>query len=98
MRSHPARRKLGAATPTAFHIGPRWAATFNFRWVGAAGGPLRAYCVVRAHIAPVGLSAATPTAFHTRASWAADEIECRVLLKLPDTNRAPTFATPLRHT
>jgi len=40
---------------------------------------------VRAHIAPRELGAATPTALHARPSWAPDEIECRVLLKLPDT-------------
>jgi len=60
--------------------------------------PLRAYCDVRAHIAPCTLNAATPTAFHPRPSWAPDEIECRVLLKLPYTNLTPTLATALRET
>jgi hypothetical protein len=109
MRSHPARRKLFAAPPTAFHPRPRRAATLNFRThpsmlgmvgarVRAAGGPLRAYREVRAHIPPRELNATTPTALHLRPSWAPDEIECRVLLKLPYTNRVPALATSLRHT
>jgi hypothetical protein len=109
MRSHPARRKLFAAAPTAFHPRPRWAATFNFRalpsmvgmvgaWVGAAWGSLRAHGEVRAHIAPCKLGTATPAAFHPRSSWVPDEIECRVLLELPYTNPTPTPATSLRHT
>ena len=61
-------------------------------------GPLRAYREVRAHTAPSEIGAATPTAFHLRPSWAPDEIECRVLLKLPYTNPSPTLATALRHT
>ena len=60
--------------------------------------PLRAYCEVRTHIDPGKFGATAPTAFHPRPSWAANEIECRVLLKLPDANRAPTLATSLRHT
>jgi hypothetical protein len=109
MRSHPARRKLFAAAPTAFHPRPRWAATFNFRalpsmvgmvgaLVGAACGSLRAHGEVRAHIAPCKLGTATPAAFHPRSSWVPDEIECRVLLELPYTNPTPTPATSLRHT
>jgi hypothetical protein len=42
--------------------------------------------------------AATPTASHPRPQWAPDEIECRVLLKLPYTNPSPTLAAALRHT
>jgi hypothetical protein len=57
-----------------------------------------AWCEVRAHIAPGKLGAATPTAFHPRPSWAPDEIECRVLLMLPYTNRTPALATAPRHT
>jgi hypothetical protein len=55
-------------------------------------------CEVRAYLAPGKIGAATPTAFHRRPSWAPDEIECRVLLKLPNTNPSPTLATSLRHT
>jgi len=97
MRSHLARRKLLAATPTAFHPRPRWAATFNFR-TPAAGSrrPLGAYREVRAHVAPSKLGTAAPTAFHSPPTWAANEIEGGVLLKLPHTNLTPTLATALR--
>ena len=49
-------------------------------------------------LAPCEFGAAAPTEFHPRPSWAPDEIECRVLLMLPDTNLTPTLATSLRHT
>jgi hypothetical protein len=104
MRPHPARRELLAATPTAFHPRPLWAATLNFRippsrvYVVGTCRPLRAYGEMRAHLAPSKLGAATPTAFHPRPSWAPDEIECRVLLMLPYTNLTPALAASLRHT
>jgi ATP dependent DNA ligase domain len=44
------------------------------------------------------VNAATPTAFHPLPSWAPDEIECRVVLRLPYTKPSPTLATALRHT
>jgi len=53
---------------------------------------------MRSHPARRKLFATTPTAFYPRPSWVPDEIECRVLLKLPHTNRTPTLATALRHT
>ena len=59
---------------------------------------LRVCREMRPHPARRELFAATPTAFHPRPSWAPDEIECRVLLKLPYTNPSPTLATALRHT
>jgi hypothetical protein len=46
---------------------------------------LRAYGEVRAS-GPLESGAATPTAFRPRPSWVPDEVECRVLLKLPYTN------------
>jgi hypothetical protein len=104
MRPQPARRKLLAATPTAFHPRSRRPSTLNLQGppssLHVAGGrrPLRAYCEMPAHIAPSELGAATPTAFHPRPSWAPDEIECRVLLKLRYTNPTSALATSLRHT
>jgi hypothetical protein len=62
------------------------------------GSRPRARGEMRAHSGTSKLGAATPTAFHPRPSWAPDEIECRVLLKLPYTNPSPTLATSLRHT
>ena len=56
------------------------------------------HMVKRAHIAPSELSTAAPTAFHPPPTWSANEIECRVLPKLPYTNLTPTLATTLRHT
>jgi len=38
------------------------------------------------------------TAFHPRPSGVSDEVECRVLLKLPHTNLTPALPTALRHT
>jgi hypothetical protein len=56
VRAHIAPGKLGAATPTAFHPRPRWAAApASGSPVGIwseAAGRLRPYCEVRAHIAP----------------------------------------------
>jgi hypothetical protein len=87
------------ASRTAFSVPvrcPRWLSRVLPAAVPVLGGyrPLRAYCEVRAHM----LGSAPPTAFHPRPSWAADEIECRVLLKLLYTNPTPTLATALRHT
>src|SRR5580692_1660186 len=79
VRAHIAPSELGAATPTASHPRPWWAATFNFRthpsmvgmvgaWVRATGGPLRAHGEVRAHLATGKFGTTTPTALHLRPS------------------------------
>jgi hypothetical protein len=79
--------KLGAATQPHF-IRPRWVSTLDLQarplpvHLVRGCGPLRAYGEVHSHIEPGKLGAAIPTASHPRPSWAADEIECRVRLKL----------------
>jgi hypothetical protein len=47
---------------------------------------------------PVSSAPRAPAASHPRSTGAPDEIECRVLLKLPHTNLTPALATSLRHT
>jgi hypothetical protein len=98
--------RLGAASPAA-QQSPPLRVTLDLRVFsssvqaihpGRDGRSVRAFRKVRAHLLPGEPGGEAPAAEHPRPSRALDEIECRVLLKLPHTHPTPTPATSPRHT